>query len=112
MPEWPNITPSAPPPPTPRTRATHISSQAPSSANDAPVSPTDRLQHAQLLREMGGVTRTRAGRAPVPNLRYFNSDNAAQRGRRLGYAELLAAALVGRDPATYAEAMCSAEVEE
>ena len=31
---------------------------------------------------------------------------------RLGFAELLAAAFVGRDPATYAEAMRSAAADE
>ena len=52
-------------------------------------------------------------RAPKPNPRYFNVDNVApQRGRRLGYAELLAAALVGRDPATFEEAMRSNEAGE
>ena len=49
---------------------------------------------------MGGVTHMHAGRAPVPNLRYFNMDNVAQCGRQLGFSELMAAALVGRDPAT------------
>ena len=52
-------------------------------------------------------------RAPKPNPRYFNADNVApQWGRRLGYAELLAAALVGRDPATFEEAMHSNEAGE
>jgi len=41
----------------------------------------------------------------VPNPWYFNADNVAQRGGRLGNAELLATAYVGRDPASYAEAM-------
>ena len=52
-------------------------------------------------------------RAPKPNPRYFNADNVAlQRGCRLGYAELLATALVGRDPATFEEAMHSNEAGE
>jgi hypothetical protein len=46
----------------------------------------------------------RSGRIPVPNPRYHNSDNAS-RDRRLGNAELLAAAYSGSDPASYAEAM-------
>ena len=49
------------------------------------------------------------GQAPVPNLQYFNADNMAQHGCQLGFAELMAAALVGRDPAMYAEVMCSVE---
>ena len=48
----------------------------------------------------------------MPNPRYFNEDNAAQQGRRLSYAELLAAAFMGRDPAMYAEAMSSPEAED
>jgi hypothetical protein len=69
------------------------------------------MQHAELLHEMTSATR-RTSRAPVPNPRYSSADNVAQRGRRLGYAELLAAALVGRDPLSYAEAMRSADAEE
>ncbi len=71
----------------------------------------DRIQRAQLLCEMVNVPR-RSGRAPVPNPRYFGTDNVAQRGRRLGFAELLAAAHVGRDPASFKEAMGSAEADE
>ena len=47
----------------------------------------------------------------VPNPRYFNADNAAQMGGRLGHAELLAAAYVGRDPASYVEAMRSTNAD-
>jgi hypothetical protein len=47
----------------------------------------------------------------MPNPRYFNTDNAAQMGGRLGHAELLAAAYVGRDPASYAEAMRSTNAD-
>ena len=47
----------------------------------------------------------------MPNPRYFNADNAAQMGGRLGQAELLAAAYVGRDPASYAEAMRSTNAD-
>ena len=47
----------------------------------------------------------------VPNPWYFNADNAAQMGGRLGHAELLAAAYVGRDPASYAEAMRSTNAD-
>ena len=47
----------------------------------------------------------------MPNPQYFNADNAAQMGGRLGHAELLAAAYVGRDPASYTEAMRSTNVD-
>ena len=43
----------------------------------------------------------------MPNPQYFNADNTAQWGGRLGNAELLAAAYIGWDPASYAEAMRS-----
>ena len=48
----------------------------------------------------------------MPNPRYFTDDNIVQRGQRLGYAELLAAALVARDPVTYEEAMRSSAAAE
>ena len=55
----------------------------------------------------------RSSCVPVPNPRYFNADNAAlPRNRWLGYAELLAAAFVGRDPASYSEAMRSADADQ
>jgi hypothetical protein len=54
-----------------------------------------------------------SGRTPVPNPCYLGgAEEPVWRGQRLGCAELLAAALVGRDPATYAEAMHSVEVED
>ena len=62
------------------------------------------------LRE-ADVAPRRSARVRVPNPRYFNADNVAQRGGRLGNAELLAAAYVGRDPASYAEAMRSANAD-
>ena len=49
---------------------------------------------------------------PVPNPRYFNTNNVAYRSCRLGYAELLAAAYVGREPASYSEAMRSDELDQ
>jgi hypothetical protein len=82
---------------------------APSSAS--PEGHVARMQRARLMREMANAPR-RSSRAPVPNPRYFSVDNVAQRGGRLGHAELLAAALVGTEPATYAEAMRSAEASE
>ena len=71
----------------------------------------DCAQCSQLLCEMDNAPRW-STRIPVPNPQYFNLDNVAQRGRRLGYAELLAAAYVGRDPASYAEAMRSADADQ
>jgi len=64
----------------------------------------------QQLRDVGVAPR-RSVPVPVPNPWYFNADNVAQRGRRLGNAELLATAYVGRDPASYAEAMGSTNVD-
>jgi len=71
----------------------------------------ERAQRQQMLREMDNAPR-RSARVPVPNPRYATADNVARRGARLGFAELLAAAFVGRDPATYAEAMRSAAADE
>jgi len=64
----------------------------------------------QQLRDVGIALRWSA-HVPVPNPQYFNTDNVAQRGRRLGNTELLAAAYVGRDPASYTEAMESTNVD-
>ena len=50
-------------------------------------------------------------RVPVPNPHYFNPDNVAT-GCRLGNAQLLAAAYIGRDPASYVEAMRSENADE
>ena len=104
-PERASVTPSSPPP---RRSATRIE-------NRPPLRPSEgfaeRMQRADLLREMDSAPR-RTARVPVPNPRYSSSDNAARRGRRLGHAELLAAALVGRDPASFSEAMRSAEADE
>ena len=71
----------------------------------------ERAQRQLLLREMDAAPR-RSVRVPVPDPHYHNADNVARRGARLGFAELLAAAFVGHDPATYAEAMQSAAAEE
>ena len=49
---------------------------------------------------------------PVPNPCYANADNVARRSARLGFAELLAAVFIGRDPATYTEAMWSVAADE
>src|ERR1700730_13802108 len=48
----------------------------------------------------------RSGRVPVPNPKYNNADNVSK-DRRLGNAELLAAAYPGSEPETYAEAIQS-----
>ncbi len=52
------------------------------------------------------------GRNHVPNPRYFNTDYEVQGNHWLGHAELLAAAYVGRDPASYVEAMRSPDSDE
>jgi hypothetical protein len=76
-----------------------------------PGSFSDRIQRSEMLREMDNAPR-RSMCVPVPNPRYYNTDNVAIRGQRLGYAELLAAAYVGRDPASYSEAMRSADADQ
>src|SRR6266850_2007724 len=48
---------------------------------------------------------------PVPNPWYFNANNVAQRDGRLDNAELLATAYVGRDTASYIEAIGSTNVD-
>ena len=107
-PERTVVTPHSPPP---RNRNVRVVDRPPSPLPDPQDGYADRMQRAQLLREMGNVPR-RSSRAPVPNPRYFGADNVAQRGRRLGHAELLALAQVGREPASFAEAMRSAEAAE
>ena len=64
----------------------------------------------QQLREVD-VAPWWSTRVHVSNPRYFNADNAVQMGGRLDHAELLAAAYVGRDPASYAEAMRSTNAD-
>jgi hypothetical protein len=76
-----------------------------------PGSFSDQIQRSEMLHEMDNTPR-RLMPVPVPNPRYYNTDNVAIRGRRLGYAELLAAAYVGRDPASYSEAMRSADADQ
>ena len=77
-----------------------------------PLTPELRMPGGmqQQLREVD-VAPHRSTCARVPNPQYFNADNVAQMGGRLGHAELLAAAYVGRDPASYAEAMRSTNVD-
>ena len=108
LPSTPEQTAARPTTPPPRRRATRVANRPPSPLPDGRA---DRMQRAELLREMANVPR-RSTRTPVPNQRYFGVDNVAQRGRRLGHSELLAAAQVGREPATYAEAMRSASAAD
>src|SRR5882757_2940973 len=95
----------------------------PKQERPAPMSPPPRLQSTRVevlpmssdLRVPGGMGNElrRSKRAPIPNPQYFNSDNAETPGnRQLGHAELLAAAYVGRDPASYAEAMRSVDAKQ
>ena len=69
----------------------------------------EHIQRAQLLHEMDHVP-WQSVQVPVPNLRYFNLDNMAI-GRQLSNAELLAVTYIGRDPASYAEAMRSENMD-
>jgi hypothetical protein len=58
---------------------------------------------------MDGAPR-RSSRVPVPTCQYH--DYVGTQGRRLGYAELLATAYIGREPASYSEAMRSADADQ
>jgi hypothetical protein len=91
--------------PPPRNRATHIEHRPLSPDPQLPGGFQERVQRAQLLREMDNAPR-RSTRIPVPNPKYNNADNVSK-DRRLGNAELLAAAYSGSEPATYAEAIQS-----
>ena len=116
-----HTTPSSPPP---RQRANRVQAfhlptptiplqlaETGSPSREMPGGFAGRAQRSQLLREMDSAPR-RTTRAHVPNPRYYNADNAAVRGGRLGQAELLAAAYVGRDPVTFGEVMNSADAEK
>jgi len=111
----PPVTPeqrrSVPTSPPPRPSATRINRRSYSPEPQLPGGFEERAQRVQLLREMDNAPR-RSARIPVPNPRYYNPDNVAQSNRRLGHAELLAAAYVGRDPASYAEAMRSNDARD
>src|SRR5712671_2294668 len=89
----------------------------------ATMSPPPRPQstHVEVLpmsldlRVPGGMGNElrRSKRAPIPNPRYFNSDNAETPGNhRLGHTELLAATYVGRDLASYAKAIKSVDAKQ
>src|SRR6266404_1438524 len=99
--------------PLPRPSATRFNNVPPSPDvdPDVPGGFNERLQHAQILWEMDNAPR-RLGCNCVPNPQHYNADFEVQGNRRLGYAELLAAAYVGRDPASYAEAMRSPDSDE
>jgi len=58
-----------------------------------------------------GVALRQSVCVPVPNPWYFNANNVAQRDGRLDNAELLATAYVGRDTASYIEAIGSTNVD-
>ena len=77
-----------------------------------PLTPELRMPGGmqQQLREVNVAPRWLT-HVRVPNPRYFNANNAAQMSGRLGHAELLAVAYVGRDPASYAEAMRSTNAD-
>ena len=70
----------------------------------------EHIQRAQLLCKMDHAP-WRSTHVPIPNPHDFNSDNAAI-GHWHSNAELLAAAYIGRDPVSYAEAMKSENTVE
>jgi hypothetical protein len=96
--------------PPPRQSATRISHEPPSPLTPLPEEPEmpggfeDRVQRAQLLREMDHAPR-RSGRTHVPNPRYYNADNVALNRRQLGSTELLASAAIGQLTASLIEAL-------
>ena len=126
--EYPNQRPITPPPcrstlpvtpdqcrststsPPPHPSATRISNQPVSPDPQLPGGYNECIQRVQLLCEMDQVPR-RLTCVPVPNPCYFNPDNVAT-GCWLSNAQLLATAYVSRDPASYAEAMRSENVDE
>ena len=68
------------------------------------------LQQQQLIHEMDWAMPRRSARVPKPNPRYIIRAPASN--QRLSYAELLATVYIGRDPASYAEAMGSDNVAD
>jgi Reverse transcriptase (RNA-dependent DNA polymerase) len=96
-------------PPT-RPRATRIENRSISPDPQLPGGFDDHAQRAQLLHKMDNIPR-QSKCVPVPNPQYIIPDNTS-RGKRLGNAELLAAAYIGRDPASYAEAMGSDNTDQ
>jgi hypothetical protein len=93
------------PPPCPS--ATHIKHEPVSPGQDMSGSFTDHIQRS----EMDNAPRQSVC-VPVPNPRYYNTDNVAIRGQQLIYVELLAAAYIGSYPASYSEAMRSADADQ
>jgi len=67
-------------------------------------------QCSELLREMDNAPR-RSTRVRVPNPRFANADNTEFHGRRLGYAELMAAASEGSDPISLKEALSAPDAD-
>ena len=105
LPTTPKKELKAPTSPPPRQSAVHT--------QQLPLTPELRMPGGmqQQLQEVD-VAPWRSTRTCVPNPRYFNTDNTAHAGGQLGNAELLVAAYVGQDPASYAEAMKSSNVDE
>src|SRR5712672_2421580 len=94
----------------------------PKQEHPVPMSPPPRPQSTRIevlpmspdLHVLGGMGNElrRSKQAPILNPQYFNSDNVETPGNcRLGHAELLAAAYMGRDPASYAKAMKSVDAK-
>ena len=105
LPTTPKKELKAPTLPPPRQSAVHT--------QQLPLTPELRMPGGmqQQLREVD-VAPQRSTQTCVPNPRYFNTDNAVHVGGRLGNAKLLAAAYIGCDPASYAQAMKSSNADE
>jgi hypothetical protein len=107
-PKWEHTAPTSP---LPRPSATCIKHKPVFPGQDMPGSFTDQIRRSEMLREMDNAPRQLV-HVPVPDPRYYNTDNVAIRGQWLSFAELLAAACIGRDPASYSEAMRSADADQ
>lgn len=74
--------------PPPRQSAIRVAHCSPEPELEMPGGFEDRMQHAQLLREMDKAPR-HSERVRVPNPRYFNTDNATLSSRQHSSANLL-----------------------
>ena len=110
-----SITPTSERPPTPSPNPlsppSPLSTLPPTLEQSSKAAPTPAPLTS--VRETSDVHPRCSTHTPIPNPHYLGGvEELAQQGHRLGYTELLAAALAGRDPVMYTEAMCSVDAEE